>query len=85
LIDGTRAYDEPTDAIKREWNLMIQYEDISDALLTNLKLLYETRATLLLDEDALIVESNIPVYFKTFKPIYQFGGIFHYQVGLQEI
>ena len=87
LADGSFSYDLPSTAVKRRWDITIDSEDASDALLTNLKTLFDLTATLHLDVDVDaygITESNIDVVFEEFQPIPVVGSVFQYRVVLQE-
>jgi len=83
LNDGSHSFDVSVNTEKRIWSLEIVAEDVSDTLLTKLNLLKYTEC--LLDEDALIVETGISVFFKTFKAVLQRGTRYNYQVVLQEL
>lgn len=85
LSDGSFAYDTRTIASKRRWELEIIRDDAGDALLTKLKQLYDLNTTLYLDEDALVIESDIEVFFEEFEAIYQVGDWYIYRVVLQEL
>lgn len=85
LLSGSYTYDYPLYAEKRIWNYMIIREDVGDNLLTNLKALFDLKETLYLDENALIVENNIPVVFEEFQPIFRLPNQYDYQVTLQEV
>jgi hypothetical protein len=85
LANGNYAYEYSSNAVKRRWTLDIKGEDSSDLLLTNLKALYDLKESLLLDEDALLVVSNISVVFEEFQPINVSGTLYYYRVVLQEI
>lgn len=85
LASGDYVYDYPINPIKRKWDMMIIREDSGDNLITNLKTLYDLKETLLLDENALIVENNIPVAFEDFQPIFRGVNMYDYKVVLQEV
>jgi hypothetical protein len=85
LADGSYAYDYPSNAVKRRWELEIDGEDTADSLLSNLVALFALKENLILDEDALIVEGNINVHFEEFYPTYQVADYYIYKVVLQEV
>lgn len=85
LSDGSYAYDCPTYSTKRRWELEIIRDQAGDALLTKLKTLFDLNTTLYLDEDALVIESNIDVFFEEFEATYQVGDWYVYRVVLQEL
>jgi hypothetical protein len=85
LKDGSYSYDVPTYATKRQWELDVIREDSGDDLITKLNQLYALNETLYLDEDALISENDIEVYFEDFQPIYNIGNWYDYKVVLQEL
>jgi len=85
LSDGSFSYDTPTYSTKRRWEMEIIRDDSGDDLLTNLKTLFDLNETLYLDEDALVIESDIEVFFEAFEPTYQIGDWYIYRVALQEL
>lgn len=85
LASGNYVYDYPLNNIKRRWELTIIREDVGDNLISNLLTLYELKETLLLDENALIIENNIPVVFEDYQPMYRGVNMYDYKVILQEV
>lgn len=83
LADGTHAFDVSAYPHKRRWDLIIQAEDTGDDLLSKLNSLKYTEC--LFTEDALVVEEDIPVFFRDFEANYQVGIYYTYRVGLQEL
>lgn len=85
LANGDHTYDYPLNAEKRRWDMMVIREASGDNLITNLKTLFDLKEELLLDENALIVENNIPVVFEEFQPIFRGVNMYDYKVVLQEV
>jgi hypothetical protein len=88
LSDGSFAYDMPTTATKRVWNIMIDGEDAGDALLATFKSLFALQTSLHLDVDIDtygINESNIDVMFEQFRAMPIVADVFQYQIVLQEL
>jgi hypothetical protein len=85
LANGDYVYDYPLNQEKRTWDMMIIREDAGDNLITNLKTLFDLKEELLLDENALIIENNIPVVFELFQPIFRGVNMYDYHVVLQEV
>lgn len=83
LQDGSHTFDVAAYSHKRVWDLLIKAEDTGDDLLSKLNSLKYTEC--LLTEDALIVEEDIPVFFKEFEANYQVGIYYTYRVVLQEL
>lgn len=83
LNDGSHAFDVSANPTKRIWELEIVGEDVSDALLSKLNTLKYTEC--LLDEDALLIETSISVFFKSFDAVLQIGTLYNYKVVLQEL
>jgi hypothetical protein len=85
LASGDYTYDYPINNIKRVWDMTIIREDVGDNLITNLKTLFDLKESLLLDENALVIENNIAVVFEDFQPIFRGVNMYDYRVVLQEI
>jgi hypothetical protein len=85
LADGSLAFDIAENPVKRVWSLQIKGEDAGDNLLTNLNALYRAKEQLFIDEDALIIENNIPVMFADFSIKYQTGDLYYYGLTIKEM